>query len=631
VHRISWSVVAAAWMSLGAWAVVAQQPKKVDAKALREAGKDADEWLTYNRDYAETRFSPLKQIDDKNVGRLGLEKLIDVQGYGGTRQEATPLVWNGAMYLITTRSVVFAVDLRSGKEIWRWDPKLDMPNTHTCCGVVNRGLALYDGKIYAGANDGRLAALDAATGKEVWVVQTTPREDAYTITGAPRVVKGKVIIGNSGAEYAVRGYFSAYDAETGKMAWRFYTVPGDPSKPFENPELAMAAKTWSGEWWKRGGGGTPWDSIAYDSDADILYVGTGNGGPWARDYRSAGTGDNLFLSSIIAVKPETGKMVWYYQTTPGDQWDFTAVQQLILADLRINGRERKTILQAPKNGFFYVLDRITGELISAEPYASVTWAKGVDPKTGRPIENEAARYGERGANLNPGPAGAHNWTPMSFNPATGLVYISGQDGGYTYADQQNYMFQPNVFNYGVGGRGTNPFPQAPPVGPEPRALSGAWLKAWDPIAQKERWKAPDGGWNGGGTVTTAGNLVFQTNLSNTFRAYSADKGEKLFDIAIEPGAGPPITYQLDGKQYVAVFAGQQGGAAGGRGGRGPAADSAPAAPPLAQSRIYLFALDGKLPVPQITAPGRGGRGGRGGAGAGQGGAGDAAGGGRGPQ
>jgi quinohemoprotein ethanol dehydrogenase len=246
----------------------AQQPKKVDAKALRDAGKDADEWLTYNHDYAETRFSPLKQIDDKNVSRLGLEKLIEVKGYGGTRQEATPLVWNGRMFLITTRSVVFSVSLKTNEEIWRWDPKMDMANTHTCCGVVNRGLALYDGKIYAGTNDGRLVALDTATGKEVWSVQTTPREEAYTITGAPRIVKGKVIIGNSGAEFAVRGYFSAYDAETGKMAWRFYTVPGDPSKPFEQPELAMAAKTWAGEWWKKGGGGTPWDAMAYDSAAD---------------------------------------------------------------------------------------------------------------------------------------------------------------------------------------------------------------------------------------------------------------------------------------------------------------------------------------------------------------------------
>ncbi|MEI9811758.1 MAG: PQQ-binding-like beta-propeller repeat protein [Acidobacteriota bacterium] len=310
--------------------------------------------------------------------------------------QATPIVVNGTMYSSLAWGVIVALDARNGTTKWRFDP--DIPRTgegrpSMCCGAVNRGVAFYNGKVYASLINGRLVALDATTGKQVWSTQTTDPKADMTITSAVRIVKGKVIVGTAGAEFGVRGYFSAYDAETGKMAWRFYTVPGDPSKPYENPELKEAAKTWIGtDWSKIPGGGTVWDAMAYDPEADLLYIGTGNGSPWNRQFRSPGGGDNLYLSSILAVKPDTGKLAWYYQETPGESWDYTAVQSFVLADLKINGQTRKTILHAPKNGFFYVLDRTNGKLISAEPYTEVSWAKAIDMKTGRPVENPGVRY-----------------------------------------------------------------------------------------------------------------------------------------------------------------------------------------------------------------------------------------------
>ena len=330
---------------------------------------------------------------------------------------------NGVLYATGPWSTVFALDARTGTMKWRWDPKL--PTTggpRLCCGAVNRGVALYDGLVFVGLLDGRLVALDADTGTPVWDVQTSiDLKESYSITGAPRVVKGKVIIGNGGAENAVRGYISAYDAATGRLAWRFFTVPGDPSKPFEHPELAMAARTWTGEWWKYGGGGTAWDAMAYDPEADLLYVGTGNGGPWDRNFRSPQGGDNLFVASILAIRPDTGRLAWHFQQVPGDQWDYTSTQPMSLADLRIGGRTRKVILQAPKNGFFYVIDRITGQFISGVPFTATNWATGLDPVSGRPIESPQARYGLTPVTLTPGPPGAHNWHPMSFHPGTGLA------------------------------------------------------------------------------------------------------------------------------------------------------------------------------------------------------------------
>src|ERR1051326_1354448 len=541
------------------WIVSGQQARRIDDAVLRTAGKAGEEWLAYGLTPGETRFSPLKQIDVGNVRRLGLAWSYPI-GTGGGTQEATPLFWNGTLYGITNWSVVFAVDARTGKERWRWDPEVNQAAVRPkiCCGVVNRGIAIYQGKIVAPVIDGRLEALDAETGKPVWEARVAYSQDNYTITMAPRIAKGKVIIGVSGAEYPVRGFFAAYDANTGQFAWKFYTIPGDPSKPFENPELKKAAEAWSGDWWKLGGGGTVWDGVAYDPDADLVYVGTGNGGPWPEELRKSKGKDNLFVCSILAVKPDTGELKWYYQNTPGDSWDFDSVQGFILTDITVNGRQRKVIMQANKNGFFYVLDRVTGAFISAQPFATVTWAKGIDPETGRPIINPEAHYDHNDdtVTVQPGAGGAHNWSPMSFNPSTGLVYIpTTTDGTRTFAVEPDFTYKAGERNTGILRTGlSQPLPSPSAIGPVPPDGQHYALLAWDPVTQKERWRNTGGGAVGGGTVTTAGNLVFQVIPDGRFVAYSADKGEKLSDIqtGLRSGMGPPITYQLDGKQYVAL-------------------------------------------------------------------------------
>ncbi len=442
--------------SAATWIAVAQQPRQVDDAALRNAGRNDGEWLTYNLGWSEQRYSPLDEINAQNVNRLGLARYVDIpaaQGNPQNRQEGTPLVHNGIIYSIAPWSVVYAVDARTGKEVWHQDPDVNQQvwQSRICCGVVNRGIALYEDKVIAPVVDGRLRALDAASGKVVWETRVSPDNMAYTITMAPRVIKGgKIIVGVSGGEYGVRGFFDAYDAATGKRAWRFYTVPGDPSKPFEQPELEDWAKTWSGEWWKIGGGAPVWNGIAYDPEADIVYVGTGQPGPWTEVAR--GKGDNLCTDCIIAVRGATGKYIWHYQTTPGDDWDFDSIADIMLADLTINGKLRHVAMQAPKNGFFYVLDRYTGELLSAEPWVTVTWASGINMKTGRPTVNPEARYKTDAISITPGPGGGHVWPPWSFNPATGLVYIPSTIGsGYTF--QANPDFVPAPTDIGPTGRG----------------------------------------------------------------------------------------------------------------------------------------------------------------------------------
>ena len=560
---------------------------KVDDAALRNAAKNAEEWVTYGRDYSETHFSPLKQIDASNVKRLGLAWSYETDSPAGANIEATPLVSGGVMYGILGWNVMFALDARTGAFKWRWDPEIKREHIATfCCGPVNRGVAIYKGKVYAGLLDGRLVALDQETGKLLWQTQVLDNPDTL-LTSAVRVVKGKVIVGSSGAEQAVRGQFSAYDAETGKLAWKFYTVPGDPAKPFEHSELAMAAKTWNGEWWKMGGGGTVWDAMAYDPDADLLYIGTGNGGPWARDLRSPGGGDNLFLGSVLAVRPDSGKMVWYFQETPGENWDFTSVQPFILADLPINGRQRKVLMHAPKYGFFYVLDRITGEFISGEKFVQrMTWATGLDAK-GRPIEAKGARYGTEPTKIFPGAAGARNWQPMSYSPITGLVYMPVNEASSTYAIDTNFKFQPGVRNTGMnnlrpatpaGAVAAPPVPQTAalkePEGAENQPnVAGRFLVGWDPKTQKARWRisGENNFLRGGGTMATAGNLVFQGSM-----AFNAETGEKLWEVDLGGNYVTPITYMLDGKQYVSLFARA-----------------------VPNNRMFTFALDGNEPIPAM--------------------------------
>ena len=538
------------------------QTRRVDDAALKNAGKSGEEWLTYGFSQGETRYSPLNQINPSNAGSLALKWSYDL-GNGGGPQEATPLLWNGTIYGVTNWSIVFALDARTGKEKWRWDPEVS-PGVRAklCCGVVNRGLALYNGTIIAAINDGRLQAIDAETGKPVWEARVGYPQDDYTLTMAPRIAKGKVIIGASGGDRPTRGFFDAYDAATGKRAWRFYTVPGDPAKGFENSSMRKAAATWEGEWWKWGGGGAVWDGMAYDPDSDLIYIGTGNAEPWPQTLRKAQGKDNLYVASILALQPETGELKWHYQTAPGDSWDYDAVQHMILADLNINGKTRKVLMQANKNAFFYVLDRVNGQFIQAQPFSQVTWAKGIDPKTGRPIVNPEAIYGGDSIAITPGGGGAHNWSPMSYNPATGLVYIPTSTANtFTYASQDTFEPKPGT-PQGTIGLKRSPeakLPPPPAIGPAPLEGQGnrGALVAWDPVAQQIRWRQPGGGGIGGGTVTTAGNLVFQVVNNGHLMAYSADKGEKLLDVdtGLKGGMGPPITYQLDGKQYIALMGG----------------------------------------------------------------------------
>jgi PQQ-dependent dehydrogenase (methanol/ethanol family) len=574
------------------------QAHRIDDSALKTVA--GDEWLTYGLTQSETRFSPLKDINTTNVRRLGAVWAYDV-GSGGGGQEATPLVWNGTIYGITNWSVVFAVDARTGKERWRWDPEVNQTTVRAkiCCGVVNRGIALYNGMIIAPAVDGRLFALDADTGKPVWEARVAYPQDHYTVTMAPRIAKGKVVIGASGGDRPTRGFFAAYDAMTGRPAWRFYTVPGDPSKPFESAAMKKAAATWDGEWWKLGGGGAVWDGFAYDPDADLIYVGTGNAEPWAQALRTATPKDNLYVCSILAVSSSTGELKWHYQVVPGDIWDFDSVQHLILADMTIAGRVRKVIMQANKNGFFYVIDRLTGEFISAGPFSRVTWAKGIDPKTGRPNVNTQAIYATDAISISPGGGGAHNWSPMSFNPLSGLTYIpTSTANSWTY--QAEVTYNPRA---GMMTGTTRPMPAAtvpspPAIGPEPLGDSGprGALVAWDPVAQQMRWRQPGGGGIGGGTLTTAGNLVFQVVNDGRLLAYTADKGEKLADIqtGLKSGMGPPITYRLDGKQYVALMGGVGAAAPGGN--AGPGNQPTPFSP-----KLITFAVDGSLVLTSQTA------------------------------
>jgi quinohemoprotein ethanol dehydrogenase len=595
-NGIKWTALALL-VGLAGCTASAQQAHPIDDKLLLNAGKTGEEWLMAAGNYAQTRFSPLKQIDAANVTHLGLAWYYDTGALPGTL-EASPVISQGTLYGTLTWGVVFAVDARTGKEKWRWDPQLGHQNfppgsagnpnkvrtgPSLCCGPGNRGVAVYGNKVYVGTLDARLVALDAETGKVVWDVATADKNSDYSITGAPLVVKGKVIIGNGGGEFAVRGYISAYDAETGKMIWRFYTVPGDPSKPFENKAMEAAAKTWSGDiaWWKLGGGGNPWNSISWDPQLDLLYFGTGQGGPWVQKYRSAMGQDNLYVCSIVAVKPETGKFVWYFQTTPGDEWDYDSIADLVQADLKIDGNLRHVIMQAPKNGYFYVLDRKTGKFISGAPLQKITWAKGLDPNTGRPTINPDAHFGTTPVIIWPGPGGGHVWQGMSYNPQTELVYITpGAATSFSYIQAPEFKPELGAYNWGIVFRTTRQGADAngapPPPPPPPTPPAGNFLFAWDPATETERWRAPATG--GGGTMTTAGNLVFAASNAGDFEAFSADKGEKLWSVKLVPGFANPVTYLLDGKQYVSVLAGRAG-----------------------KGRLYTFALDANVPVPPPPA------------------------------
>ncbi|MFO0336924.1 MAG: PQQ-dependent dehydrogenase, methanol/ethanol family [Pseudomonadota bacterium] len=557
---------------------------------------DGRNWVAFGRTHEGTHSSPLDQIDRGNVARLGLAwslDLADVQN-GAT----VPLAVDGVIYLTAGQSLVHAVDARSGRLLWRYDPevwKVAGRKLRKTWGP--RGLAYWDGKLYVGTTDGRLVALDAKTGEPVWSTLTVAPTDAMTITGAPRVFGGLVIIGNGGSEWGPsRGYVTAYDAKTGAQRWRWHVIPGNPADGFENAAMEMAAKTWTGDWWARGGGGQVWNAITYDPELDRVYIGTGNGAPWNQRLRSPDGGDNLFLCSIVALDAKTGEYVWHYQTVPGETWDYNSAMDIALARVEIDGRERRVLLHAPKNGFFYVIDRDTGKLLSAEKFGKVTWASHVDLATGRPVEVPGARYESGPTLVWPSTIGAHNWHPMSWNRWTGLVYIPtlempGLFGDASF-DRATWRPVPNQLNTGIDG-GTSDAPE--------NAGTSA-LVAWDPLAQRERWRAPTPGFWNGGTMTTAGRLVFQGQADGAFNAYDAETGTKLWSFDAKMGiSGAPITYSVNGRQHVSVVAGW--------GAAGPAYLGSLTAQHgwVARRhphRLLTFVLDGKAQLPPTPPPGR---------------------------
>ncbi len=533
-----------------------QTPLPALVDGARIANPEPGSWPSHGRSYFEQRFSPLASIDQGNVAELGPAWSYLTKTRRGL--EATPLVVDGVLYATGSWSRVYALDARSGRELWTYDPRVPgRKGRDACCDVVNRGVALWNGRVYLGALDGRLIALDAATGLPVWETQTVDPTLPYTITGAPRVVKGKVVIGNGGGEFGVRGYFSAYDADTGQLVWRFYTVPGDPARPPEHAELERAAATWSPDsMWEAGLGGTVWDSFAFDPALDLLYVGVGNSTPYNRRVRSPGGGDNLFLASILAVDPDTGRLAWHYQTTPGENWDYTATQHMILADLEIAGRPRKVLMQAPKNGFFYVLDRASGELISAEPYVEMNWASHVDPASGRPVETGLAEWADEPALVMPGPAGGHNWHPMAYSPQTGLVYIPTLDSVYPFIADSGFSFRPGAFNTGEDYGEVSDYAAGLPT---VSFCNPAHLTAWDPVRQRQAWRVNHSNPVNAGVLATAGGLVFQGTGDGRLVAYAAESGESLWESPVGIAImAAPVSYELDGEQYIAVLAGVGG-------------------------------------------------------------------------
>jgi quinohemoprotein ethanol dehydrogenase len=588
--RVAHSTGGRSWMPLLlVCLVVSATILPIAAAAPREVVPPDEDWPMHGRNSHEDRFSPLSEINRDSVSRLGLAWSYATGSDRGL--EATPLIIDGVLFATSSWSIVFALDAKTGRELWRHDPQVPRWKArHACCGVVNRGVAHLNGRIYSGTIDGRLIALDAKTGGLIWSVQTADPGQPYTITGAPRVVKNRIMIGNGGAEFGVRGYFSAYDADTGKLAWRFYTVPASKDGPHEHPELAIAAKTWSKDsLWESGLGGTVWDSMAFDPELDLLYVGTGNSSVYDREKRSPGGGDNLYLASILALRPDTGELVWYYQTTPGEHWDYTSTQHMILTDLEWKGTRRKVLLQAPKNGFFYVLDRITGELLSAEKFVHTSWASHVDLETGRPAERAEAHWSKHDAFVSPSPPGAHNWHPMSFHPGTGLVYIPASESAYAYLPNASFRFRPGLWNTGEDLTRLHELIEDYSDGRFlPCGLTR--LIAWDPIREEKAWEVLHDSGVPGGTLATAGGLVFQGIGQGRFAAFDAATGDRLWssDVGIDVMAAP-VSYRVDGEQYIAVLA----GVGGSQGNHQSKFDHDNA------GRVLSFKLDGSAPMPAV--------------------------------
>ena len=581
-------------LALSATSLLAAPAANVSAKRLTNAENEPSQWMTYGGTYSEQRFSRLKKINSDNVGQLGLKWFADYET--NQNQHGSPLYVDGVLYVSTARNVVYAYDARSGKQLWKYNPVIQGERLRYNLGLVNRGLAAWNGKIIMGTLDARLVAIDAKTGKQAWSVDTVPESlglgdltNKYSITMAPRVAKGKVFVGGSGGEFGVRGWIAAYDVETGKEAWRFWTVPGDPKKGFESKALEAAAKTWDGEWWKiAGGGGTVWDAAVYDPTTDLLYFGTGNPTPWNSRARTPSVGDNLYAASIVAVKADTGEYVWHYQETPGDSWDYDAVSPMMTIDVTLDGQKKHVLAQPSKNGFMYLLDAANGKLLAADAFTEVNWASGVDLKTGRPIEVPGSRYEKEPWNASPGAPGGHTWHPNAYSPDTGLIYIPTWENYGTLADIPPGRTPPGGFSIGVA---FGVKVDADKLKPYARQADIGLLKAWHPVARKVVWQSEPGQRATSGVTATAGNLVFMGNSGGKqLAAYDAKNGKKLWSFDAKTAVfAAPITYELDGVQYVAASVGgaTQGGYF---------------APTYARMLVFAIGGNAKLPEPAPYTP-----------------------------
>ena len=569
------------------------QGNVTDERVINSSSAEPGSWLTYGQNFKEQRFSELTQINTNTITRLGLAWTKQVGDYN-MRMQGTPLVVDGVMYVSNGWSVIYALDATTGEEIWKYDPEVDRSYIRlACCGPAhNRGVAVYEGKVFVGTFDGRLIAVDANTGKEVWDVDTWIPEGLgrFNITGAPRAAAGKVYIGQgSGESGHRRGYVTAYDADTGQVAWRFFLVPGDPSQPFEHPEMELAAQTWGGEWWKYGGGGTAWNSLVYDEEFNSLYIGVGNGAPWPREIRSPGGGDDLFLSAIVSVDVETGRMNWYYQTTPGDNWDYSSAMDMTLGEIEFGGEMRKVVLQAPKNGFFYVIDREDGELLRALPYTDgIDWATHVDMETGRPVENPDVVYESEPQWIMPANSGAHNWEPQSWDNELGLMYFYYHDIANFYSLDEGFVetgeYEIRERGLSLGwGEGEYRRRLIEEAGPRPE--SQAFIGAFDPITGGYKWRHELKSDYNGGVVATRGGLLFHPEGTGEFSARDTNDGQLLWRYKA-PGtfrSTSVMTYQVEEDQYVATM--MNGNRAIDLGGT-----------------VLVFKLDGNLdlPIPDIV-------------------------------
>ena len=526
-----WLAAGAALVTLAAAPVLAQS----DAALKADASTPGD-ILTHGMGYNNQRYSALKQINTQTVGKLVPKwtySLNNTQSH-----ESQPIIHEGVMY-VTTHSATMAINPLTGKQIWKTDVELPQDVfKYACCGILNRGVAIYEGKIYRATLDAHVVALDAKTGKQLWKSKAADYQDGHAMTSAPLIANGVVMTGIAGGEYGTRGFVDGWDPMTGKKLWRFYTTAAPGEK---------GGDTWPGDTASKGGAPT-WLTGAYDPELDLVYWGTGNAGPWNPQVR---LGDNLYVCSVIAFRPKTGEMVWHYQFSPNDPYDYDATEVGMLVDIKIDGKPRKVLAQANRNGFFYVLDRANGKLLAANPYVKVNWADKIDMASGRPVESDVTRRARAGEDVEiwPSVLGGKNWTPMSWNPSTGLAYANTLNLSWPYKIVKP-EYKRGEWYLGMNMRGVN-FPKDAPHG---------YLSAIDPMTGKSKWQMA---WPGqpsmAGTLSTGGGLVFTGAATGEFMAVDADNGKKLWEFQTGSGIiGLPVTWQQNGKQYVSILSGSGG-------------------------------------------------------------------------